>query len=161
MLEMIEMNIQEAIQSQYRASLGMLQQAVVQCPDAMWADPACRNEFWQVAYHALFYVHLYLTPPGTEFIAWTHHRPEQNQMEAGGKPYSKAEILAYYELVCQQVAEKVTEADLDGPSGFHWLPFNRLELHFYIIRHLQHHIGELYERLSLTEGVDIHWTIKG
>jgi hypothetical protein len=36
---------------------------------------------------------------------------------------------------------------LDAASGFDWLPFNRFELHLYNMRHLQHHTGQLTERL--------------
>lgn len=41
--------------------------------------------------------------------------------------------------------------DLDAPSGFFWLPFNKLELQLYKTRHVQHHAGQLIDRLS-TEG---------
>jgi predicted kinase len=39
-----------------------LKQAIEKCPDALWNDPADKNRFWHVAYHALFYTHLYLQP---------------------------------------------------------------------------------------------------
>jgi hypothetical protein len=46
---------------------------------------------------------------------------------------------------------------MDGPSGFYWIPMNKLELQFYNIRHLQHHTGELCERLGKTGAVEIGW----
>ena len=52
------------IQSQYRAALEMLRQAIDACPDALWAAPTThpQSPFWRVAYHAVFYAHLYLQP---------------------------------------------------------------------------------------------------
>ena len=154
------MNINSNIQSQYQASLKMLQQAVLQCPDGMWNDPVFRNLFWQVAYHALFYTHLYLQPREENFVAWEKHRAETHRMQPGKEPYSRAEILEYCELVRQQIDRLVPASDLEAPSGFDWLPFNRLETHLYNIRHLQQHVGELSERLGVAANIDVDWVGK-
>ena len=42
------MDSRDAIKSQYHASLDMLQQAITQCPDALWDDAGYKNIFWQV-----------------------------------------------------------------------------------------------------------------
>ena len=46
--------------------------------------------------------------------------------------------------------------NLEAESGFDWLAFNKLELQFYNIRHLQQHVGELCERLGMGK-VDVDW----
>jgi len=56
------MDIRQVIQSQYGASLDMLKQAVEKCPVSLWDDRRYRNRFWHIAYHALFYTHLYRQP---------------------------------------------------------------------------------------------------
>ncbi len=56
------MDYQQIVRSQYLASLEMLKHAIGKCPDAMWNDPSDKNKFWHVAYHELFYMHLYLQP---------------------------------------------------------------------------------------------------
>ncbi len=53
---------QEVLKSQYHASLGMLREAIERCPADLWFDTSPTNAFWQVAYHALFFTHLYLQP---------------------------------------------------------------------------------------------------
>ena len=59
-------------------------------------------------------------------------------------------MLEYLDLCRQQVDMRTRQLDLDASSGFQWLPFGKLELQFYTIRHLQQHAGELMERrLSL------------
>jgi hypothetical protein len=152
------MDARKSIQSQYLAALEMLKDAVMQCPEGLWDDPASKNAFWRVAYHALFYTHLYLMPRAQDFVAWAKDREGYHRMEKGaGEPYSKAEILEYC-AVCQQVvAQQVPALDLEAEAGFHWLPFNKLELQFYNIRHLQQHTGELCERLGAQGEVEVRW----
>jgi hypothetical protein len=161
------MNIKDVIKSQYLASLEMLKQAIVKCPEPLWNTPEDKNKFWHIAYHALFYTHLYLQPSGEEFVPWAKHRdqyefmgslpwPPHDEPEISN-PYRKEEVLEYLEFCQQQVAEKVNGLNLDGESGFHWLPFNKLELQFYNIRHLMHHTGELCERLGVKASIDVDW----
>jgi hypothetical protein len=51
----------------------------------------------------------------------------------------------------------VDNVDIDGPSGFDWLPGSRLAAQIYTIRHLQQHTGELMERLGARAGKDVDW----
>jgi hypothetical protein len=162
------MKIRKVIQSQYSASLEMLKNAVVRCPESIWTDPEPKNKFWHIAYHAIFYAHLYLQSSEKDFKAWAKHRdeyefmgplpwPPHNQPKID-EPYSKAEVLEYLEFCQGQVASILPELNLESDeSGFSWLPFNKLELQFYNIRHLQQHAGELCERLGTEAGIDVDW----
>jgi hypothetical protein len=161
------MDIHEIIRSQYRAALEMHRQAVVRCPDSMWQDETNKNRFWHVAYHALFYIHLYLQPAEADFTAWQGHQPESqfmgpvpwspHNLPQIARPYSREDVLAYHQVCLEQVESLVPNLDLHAPSGFSWLPFSKLELQFYNIRHLQQHTGELCERLGTAAGVDVDW----
>ena len=128
------MRVKETIKSQYTASLEMLRQAIVECPEFLWHDPEYKNRFWHIAYHVLFYTHLYLQPFEKDFVAWEKHKDEYVSLGSSGEkpeadePYSKEEILAYHRLCCEQVEERVTLLDLEAESGFYWLPFDKLEL---------------------------------
>ena len=145
----------------------MLEQAIVKCPDYLWDDPESKNKFWHIAYHALFYTHLYLQTSEEDFEPWTKHRAEYEFMGPQpwpphkepeiGVAYRKQEVLEYHELCQKQVAEQAAALDLDAASGFSWLPFGKLELQFYNIRHLQLHTGELCERLGTQAGIDVNW----
>ncbi len=162
------MEIKQIIQSQYLASLEMLKNAIANCPEWMWADPEPKNKFWHIAFHAIFYTHLYLQVAEKDFIAWDKHRDEYefmgplpwppHELPKIGEPYTREEVLEYLELCKAQVNECLPRLNLDSDeSGFFWLPFNKLELQFYNIRHLQLHTGELCERLGTQAGVDVHW----
>ncbi len=146
------MNLHQAIQSQYIASLRMLKQVIVNCPEALWDAPGNQDKFWRKSYHALFYVHLYLQDAEKDFVPWAkHHDPD------GEVPFTKDEVLEYLSFVEQQVVERVPATNLDAESGFHWLPFDKLELQIYNIRHVQQHTGELYERLGTYENIELGW----
>ncbi len=161
------MNVKDVIKSQYHASLAMLKQAIVNCPDGMWDDQQHKNRTWHIAYHALFYMHLYLQSSEEAFIPWAKHREQANRMEGrpqppgekpeGSPPYSRDEILEYWELVRKEVDDRVDSLNLEAESGFYWLPMDKMELQFYNIRHLQQHTGELCERLGREHGIDVDW----
>jgi hypothetical protein len=74
-----------------------------------------------------------------------------------GEPYSKEEMLAYHTYCLEKMEELVETLDLEAESGFYWLPFDKLELQFYNIRHLQQHTGELSERLGTKGGIEVSW----
>ena len=157
------MGTKETLKSQYRASLEMLKQAIVECPESLWRSPEYKNPFWHIAYHVLFYTHLYLQPCVEDFVPWEKHKEEYRSLEppeegmALAEPYSKEEILAYLGLCLEQVEEQVNRMDLGAESGFYWLPFEKLELQIYNIRHIQQHTGELCERMGAKGEIEVGW----
>ena len=161
------MTIQEIIRSQYLASLAMLEHAIRECPADLWANPDYNNQFWQIAYHALFYTHLYLQPTEEDFIPRDLHYEQahrfspppagQSGEEQKSEPMQKDSLLEYLDFCRKEVDVKVKALKLDDESGFSWIPFSKQELQFYNIRHLQHHTGELCERLGTIAGIDIKW----
>ena len=165
------MTTQEIIKSQYRASLEMFGEAVDKCTDALWDDQSYSNRFWHIAYHALFFTHLYLQESDKAFVPWSKHRDEYESLgplpwpphrEPNiGEPYTKEDILEYLGVCRNEVEAKVSALDLEAESGFHWLPFSKLELEFYNIRHLQHHTGQLVDRLRTKEAIGVGWAKSG
>jgi len=160
------MDMRKAVNSQLMAALAMLEQTIQRCPPDLWIDPQAKDQFWQIAYHALFYTHLYLQESEATFRPWPKHRKdyhllgpipwEGNLMHAIGEPYTRAEVLEYLEFCRNEGQTRLAELHFAGPSGFEWLPFSKLELQMYIIRHVQQHTGELGARLS-DRGIEISW----
>ncbi len=157
----------QVLKSQYHAALEMLWQSIARCPVSLWNDPADKNRFWHVAYHALFYTHLYLHDREDDFEPWSGNRPKVQflgrlpwppyEEPEIGEPYTPAELLDYCSFCGRKVEQHLDDIDLAGDSGFDWLPFGKLELQLYSIRHIQHHTGELMERLGSRAGVDVPW----
>ena len=162
------MNVQEILISQHRASLRMLLSAVEACPESLWTDDSYKNRTWHVAYHAILYTHLYLGRSPEAIVPWEKARPDYHYLGQKplppheepkiGEPYTKGEILEYGRVVSATVGPLVHALPLDGPSGFPWLPFSRMELHIYSIRHVQHHSGQIIDRIRVRSGVGIGWT---
>ena len=153
--------------SQYLASLAMLENAVKACPESLWRDPAYKNRFWHVAYHVLFFTHLYLAADLGTYHPWENHRTDAellgpkpwapHEQLAPVEPYTPAEILAFLAFIRAEVASVLPGLDLAAPSGFDWLPMRKLELQLYNIRHLMLHTGELSDRLGSAYGLDMPW----
>jgi hypothetical protein len=164
------MSISEILKSQYCASLEMLKQAVEKCPDTLWTDDSYKNKYWHLAYHALFFTHLYLQDDLEHFTPWLKHR--ENYQFLGkmpyppfkepktDKPYRKDEVLEYLSFCVNEVGIKLNLTDLEKESGFQWLPFNKFELQLYNIRHLEHHTGQLFERLRTQPDIELKWIAK-
>ena len=157
------MQTKEVIKHQYSAALEMMRQVVEKCPETLWASPEYSNPTWHVVFHALFYTHLYLQPAEVDFEPWELHREQYRSLRAAGqardesRPYTRQEMLDYVTFCKYQVEEIVERLDLEGSSGFSWLPFNKLEAQFYNLRHLQQHIGELCERLGAKGEIEVDW----
>jgi hypothetical protein len=166
------MNVQTALKGQYHAALGMLKQCIEQCPDDLWAGGAYPVPFWRVAYHTLYYTHLYLQQNEEGFRYWEHHRdgyqslprPPDGEREgilarAIDGPFTKAQILDYWRFCDAMIDAGVDRLDLEAQeSGFPWhKTIPKLEHQIHNIRHIQHHAALLAGRLRLANGTDVRW----
>jgi hypothetical protein len=163
------MSESEIIARQYHSALKMLEKAIELCPAPLWlsATGMSPNRTWHIAYHALFYVHFYLSRTDADFVPWQHHRPEYNYLgeipfKPGyrpviDQPYTQAELLEYAAFCHGEIDRQTALLDFEAPSGFSWLAFSKLELQFYNIRHLVHHTGQLAERLRSQAGMGLPW----
>ena len=161
------MDVRKSVASQFHAALSMMEQTVCTCPEELWDVPGQTNPFWRVAYHALFFVDLYLQPSEDVMTLWEEGRegyqflgptpwPPHTQ-PAADQPYRRQEILAYIDYCRSHVDRTVPSIDLSAPSGFHWLPFDKMELQIYNIRHLQQHVGDLSTLLLTQADLEINW----
>ncbi len=155
----------QEIISQYKASLRMLTDVINKCPESLWNDSSYENQYWRIVYHALFYTALYLSESPEKFVAWHKHRATYNylgSLTSDNKPvvidsiYTKDEMIEYTSMISQN-CERLVKQNEGKKSGFDWLVMTRLELQFYNLRHLQHHIGELTERLHQLGIKGIRW----
>jgi hypothetical protein len=101
-----------------------------------------------VAYHALFFVDLYLSPSEElfELRDLNERDGDERTSTAASVGLSKDETLAYVAICRQKALETLareTRESLEGPSGFSYRKCTRGELHLYNIRHIQHHTEQL------------------
>lgn len=144
------------LKRQYHASLAMLRDAIERCPEDEWLRRDRKNAFWQVAYHVLFYTHLYLQPDEAAFRRWSEHRGENDG--TGGEPYTKRQALDYWRFVDDMVDHAVDALDLNSPeSGFWWYKMSKIEHQLVNLRHVQHHGAQLADRLRMAADVGVEW----
>jgi hypothetical protein len=166
-----------ALKTQYHAALAMLRQAIERCPEPLWTCGDATNAFWQIAYHTLYYTHLYLHPRAEDFTPWEHHQtfiqdldefrapPEIQDLcelphrpPQTGKPYTREQVLAYWELCDAMVDEAVGALDLlASDCGFPWYQLTKAEHQMVNIRHIEHHTAQLGVRLREAAGIGIDW----
>lgn len=151
-----------ALKSQYHAALAMLRAAIRSCPGDLWTSRGGHaNPFWRIAYHTLYYTHLYLQPNNRTFRAWKHNQRGIHCMDRSRKtwrPYTKAEMLAYWSICESMVDDAVDALDLNDPqSGFSWYKVPKMEHQIINIRHIQYHQAQLADRLRVATGAGVNW----
>lgn len=166
------MNIKAVLYSQYEASLSMLKAVITSADDEIWYQKNENNaSYWHIIYHLLFCTDCYLCKDVKSFKVWNKHKkdyhflgeiPNQpNERPSISEPYTKTEILEYFELIMGTLKQRIDDADLEADSGFYWVPVNKLELQLYNIRHIQHHTGQLAYLLRDQRNKGIKWVVKG
>jgi hypothetical protein len=138
---------------QFGAAIDMLEIAILACPDEVWSGrdapaPTGRPEFWYVAYHALFFLDLYLSDSVEGFappppFTLSELDPAEVPPE---RTYTKAELQAYLEhgrRKCRATIKALTDHKVRRRCGFDWLDLSDGELLLYNMRHVQHHAAQL------------------
>jgi hypothetical protein len=114
---------------------------------------------------------MYLQQDEKAFHAWQHHQGAvQHPDGIPGPPdpgsslplipklYTKAEVLEYWHFCDQMIDDAVDKLDLENSeSGFSWYRMSKLEHQLVSLRHLQHHAGQLADRLRSAANVGIKW----
>lgn len=163
--------IRTTLKRQYHAALAMHRDAVERCPARLWTDATPTNAFWQVAYHTLYFTHLYLMPEASAFRPWPEHK-EHVQHEDGipgpadpnsdapllPTPYTHEQVLSYGRHVDAMVDDAVDALDLMAlQSGFWWYEMSKMEHQLVNLRHVQHHAAQLADRVRAATGDGVAW----
>ncbi|HET9999499.1 MAG TPA: DinB family protein [Ktedonobacteraceae bacterium] len=161
-----------ALWQQFGATIDMLENALVACPDTLWqghlwtdSEAPKYGTFWYITYHTLFWLDLYLTgsreeefAPPAPFI-WTEADPVWVLPE---RPYTKEELRAYLVNLRQKCQTTITELSDEKAHQqvdyYPWIEGGRvsyLELLLYNMRHVQEHAAQLNLFLgqNATDGV--------
>lgn len=174
----LDATVRSALESQYHSALAMLRGTIERCPDDLWAA-GNGNAVWRVAYHTLYYTHLYLQSSERDFSPWERHQTHLQHLDdipgpehleeflelpgrppQTGVPYTKDEVLDYWSLVDGMVDGLVATTDLVAPeTGFSWHTPQRpkVEQHLNSIRHIQHHASLLGARVRAVTGDGESW----
>ena len=159
------------LKRQYHAALVMHRDAIERCPEALWYDTQPVNAFWQIAYHALYFAHMYLQPDFDSFQPWEKQQSDvqhpdgipgsadpDSTLPLIPDPYTREQVLEYCTLCQEMVDGAIDRLDLSRPdSGFYWYRMSKLEHQIVSIRHLQHHAAQLADRLRAATAEGTKW----
>jgi DinB superfamily len=138
----------EIIWQQFGAAIDTLENAILACPEELWSDRSEQPEFWYVAYHALFWLDLYLSDAAEGFVPPPPFT--LSELDPTGllpeRVYTKIELQTYLGH-CRRKCRKTIGALTDEKAHQRFV-FGSLELYFgelilYNMRHVQHHAGQL------------------
>jgi hypothetical protein len=152
--------------SQFAAAIKTLENAIAACPDDLLADPSHAKPFWQLVFHPLFFLDLYLSDSPKGF------KPPPpfglSELDPKGampdRVYSKKELSEYLEhgrAKCRAVIAALTDEKALQSCGFRWVGVNVGELMLYNMRHVQHHAAQLNLMLRKATGSAPAWVFKG
>ena len=141
--------LKTGIWQQFGAAVDMLDDAISACPETLWtaivwddSDDLRYGQFWQVAYHTLFWLDLYLHGSFKGFAP----PPPFNKAGLPDKPYTKAEVLNYLKQCrqkCHNVIMGLTDENAYTIHRFEWMEPTFVELQLYSMRHVQEHAAQL------------------
>jgi hypothetical protein len=166
------MNLTAILESQYLAAIKALRHTTDQCPAEFWTDATSGVPFWRATYHALWFTVFYADNDArTDYAPWDGHIDEyqfinplpwdNNRPPKQGEPVSQQQMQSHYDQAIVAVKRLLPTIDPDEPSPFDWLPFTRMEVQLYNIRHIQHHAAVLSHRLRHHAQVNVAWVKMG
>ena len=124
-----------------------------------------------VAYHVLFYTHLYLHDDEASFRPWAQHqrnvqypsglpgRPDVDKsLPPLPDPYSRAQVLEFLNI-CDDMVNGAVRRHRSQSCRLRILVVHDVKLEHQLvnIRHIQHHTAQLMDRLRASAGIGIRW----
>ncbi|HUZ00996.1 MAG TPA: DinB family protein [Thermomicrobiaceae bacterium] len=162
----------EALWLQFGAAIDMLDNALVACPESLWRQrlwpgpsdnplPPGGAEFWYVAYHALFWLDLYLSGSAEGFAPPAPFGLEE--LDPAGvvpaRPFTGEELRTYVAFArqkCRSTVASLTDEQARRVVDIPWAKrraFSYLELQLYNMRRVQEHAAQLSLALG-QHGID-------
>ena len=168
---------QESLWRNFAAVIDMLKNVIVICPDKVWQED---KKIFYMVYHTVIFLDYYLTSPVKDFYAElpytigdpNHLPPDGVDDVIPNRFYSKEELLAYIysirekckKVITQTPKEKFTdrwinedEIDMHGLCPSLVIKYSLLEILFYNLRHVQHHVAQLNLLLRRNANVATEW----
>ncbi len=158
--------LKEALWTQFGASIDMLKNAILFCPNEYWRS---NKKLFYMSYHTLFFLDYYLTIPPDHFKSALPFYIGESESDIDKdaiddiipeKAYSRNELLEYLQfcrekchtIITGLTEEKLQERWIEEPGNPHTRNYPFLELLLYNMRHVQHHAAQL--NLLLRQGIN-------
>lgn len=170
----------QCLWSNFGAAIDMLRNAIALCSDEMWES---EKKFFFMAYHTTIFLDYYLSIPVTEFeprlpysiVDSTKLPAEAIDDVIPDRHYNKDEMLEYLSSIRMKCKKQILNAtneqltkrwiedieiDLHGLCPSIVKDYNVLDILFYNLRHVQHHVGQLSFMLRQKMSTAPDWVSK-
>ncbi len=173
----MEDNFKKTLWQNFGATIDMLKGTIVLCPDELWNS---KGKFFYMAYHTTIFLDYYLSIPTKEFkpvlpytLVDVHQMPSVAIDDVlPSRLYTRDEILTYLSDIRKKCKMVIMQTD---PSSFfeRWIDDTEINLHglcpslvehysvleilFYNLRHVQHHVAQLNLILRDKANVAADW----
>lgn len=130
---------------QFGASIDMLDNAIVLCPDSFWDT---EKKFWYNAYHCLFFLDYYLTLTPKSFLPPSPFSLSEFEDRMPERTYTKEELSNYLQFCRKKCHDLIAELTTEIANSY-WvnesetMRYNVVEILLYNMRHVQHHAAQL------------------
>lgn len=162
----IDDSLRDAIGNQFGAAVEMLDNAIAACPDQVWDEGSGLHAFWYLAFHALFWLDLYLSGSVEGFAPPAPFTLDE--LDPAGllpdRTYTKEELHGYLAHCRRRLQGALAGLGLQTAARrcrFGWGESSYLELLMYNMRHVQHHVGQLNLMLRKNAGSAPRWVARG
>ena len=170
-------SFQDILWKNFAAAIDMLKNIVAICPGEIWEK---EKKIFYMAYHTTIFLDYYLSSPVKDFkpyLPYTlgdiDHLPQAAIDDVlPNEFYPKNEMLTYLtltrekcrKLICLSPIEKFnskwideSEIDMHGLCPSIVIDYSLLEILFYNLRHVQHHVGQLNVLLRQNANIAADW----
>ena len=171
----MDKNLKDVLWNQFGATIDMFGESINTCPAELWHTSLWSNvdtppgfaDFWYVAYHALFFLDLYLTGNVEGF-----NPPDPfdlNELDPSGllpgRRYTRKELQSYLEFCRKKCHKMITSLTDDTAQHISYFPWSKqgisyVELLLYNMRHVQEHAAQLNMFLGQHAGISVRWVVK-
>ncbi len=141
----MQSSLTEILWRQFGASIDMLKNAIVLCPEPLWNT---ERKFWYNAYHCLFFLDYYLTPEPKHFAPPPPFSFSEFEERMPERTYSKDELLGYLSFCRKKCSDLILGMTDEGSAGY-WtnesktMHYPVIEILLYNMRNVQHHAAQL------------------
>jgi uncharacterized damage-inducible protein DinB len=152
--QLMETTLRTALWQQFGAAIDMLENALLACPETLlqehlWSEGSEYGTFWDITYHTLSWLDLYLTGCSVEEFTPLAPFKKMSDDALAEHPYTKDELHDYLVRLrkkCQTTITELSDEKAHQQFTFPWpggKSVSFLELQLYTLRHVQEHAAQL------------------
>ncbi len=155
-------SIIHSIQSQFSATIQMLENGISACPPVHWNT---KRKFWYNAFHCLFFMDYYLTMQPKDYKPPPPFTESEFEDRMPERVYSKEELLIYLRYNRDKLHQLCANLNNDSLNN-RWInssgsmDYSITEILLYNIRHVQHHTAQLNLILREETGEAPDWVFQ-